>query len=312
MSALQKTLDEYLAVRRALGFELRKPSVALKNFVSFLEEKGASYITTELALEWAMQPKDAQPATWGAKLSMVRCFARYHRALDQRTEVPPDRLLPQRFVRKTPYIYSDDEITRLVNAAKKLPSPVGLRPWTYSTLLGLLAVTGMRISEALALNCDDVDLTKGVVTIQQTKFRKCRLVPVHPSTKRALRSYLRRRDGVHRRPKCPSFFVSDRGTQLTQSTVRWTFVKLSRQIGLREPAKSLGHGPRIHDFRHRVAVRILIDWYRAGVDVERNLPKLATYLGHAKVTDTYWYLSATPELLQLAAKRLQSTDDELQ
>jgi integrase len=311
MNPVRRGLKEYLAVRRALGYELRLATGALHNFVDFLEQRDAVHITTQLALAWAKQPKGAQRATWSTRLSMVRCFARHYAATDPLTEVPPDRLLACRIPRRNPYIYTDGEVGRLLAAARKLPSTIGLRPWTYSTLFGLIAVTGMRISEPLGLDGDDVDLDSGMITIRKTKFRKSRLVPVHTSTKRVLRAYARRRDQIFPRASCPSFFLSDRGTPLTQSTVRWTFVKLSCKIGLREPAKSHGNGPRLQDFRHRVAVRTLLEWYKSDVDVEQNLPKLSTFLGHAKVTDTYWYLSATPELLQLAADRLQPTKERL-
>lgn len=308
MSDLQKVLEEYLAVRRTLGFELRLAGGALHNFVSFLEQEGASFITTELALRWATQPIDAQPATWAARLGMIRRFAKYLSAADPRTEIPPQGLLPHRYHRKPPYIYRDEEIKRLIDATKKLGSSTGLRECTYSTLFGLLAVTGMRMSEPIALDRDDVDLTNGVLTIRRTKFGKSRLIPVHPSTQRVLRNYACMRDGIYPKPKTPSFFVSERGTRLTEWSVRWTFVQLSHRIGLRGPSDR--HGPRLHDLRHGFAARTLLGWYRAGMNVEKHMPFLATYLGHVHVADTYWYLQAIPELLQLAAMRLEHTEGE--
>jgi integrase/recombinase XerD len=309
MKNLRKALEEYLAVRRALGFKLTDAGYVLSDFLSFLERQGASHITTELALRWARQPVTVVPAYWAQRLGLVRRFAQYQAATDPRTEIPPQGLLPDRYIRKPPYLYSHREIVRLIEAAKRLPSATGLRPWTYSVLLGLLAVTGMRISEPIALDREDVDLTRGVLTVRQTKFGKSRLLPIHPSTQRALLSYARRRDRIHPRPKTPSFFVSDGGTRLTHWTVRWTFVRLSHQIGLRGPSDRFG--PRLHDLRHRFAVQTLLGWYRAGADVERHLPELATYLGHGHVTDTYWYLSAAPELLRLAAMRLGPTQGGL-
>lgn len=305
MSEIQKALEEYLAVRRALGFKLRDEGTILPKFVLFAEREGASFITTELALRWATQPKGVQPAQWARRLSMVRLFAQYRSAADPRTQIPPQGLLPYRYHRNPPYIYSDKEIMQLLKAAKGLLSARGLRPRTYSTLFGLLVVTGMRISEVIGLDDEDIDLNRGVLTIHRTKFGKSRVIPIHPSTRRMLRKYVRQRDEVHPKPKTPSFFVSDRGTRLTQCTVRWTFVRLSRQIGLRGPSDS--HGPRPHDIRHTFAVKTLLKWYRMGVDVERHMRELATFLGHVHVTDTYWYISATPELLRLAAKRLDRT-----
>ncbi|MBK5256086.1 MAG: tyrosine-type recombinase/integrase [Vicinamibacteria bacterium] len=203
-----------------------------------------------------------------------------------------------------PYIYSLAEIRHLMAATKKLHTTTGLRPWTYSTLLGLLAVAGLRVKEALGLNDqNDVDLGQGILTIRSTKFNKTRLVPLHPSTRDALRRYARRRDRIYPRPKTPSFFVSEWGTRLEHSCVSRTFYKLSRWVGLRGLTDH--HGPRLHDFRHAFAVRTVIHWYRQGVDVDPRMPVLSTYLGHGHVSDTYWYLSSVPELLRLASARLE-------
>jgi integrase/recombinase XerD len=305
MSDLQAALDEYLAVRRALGVKLRLAGRLLQRFVHFAEQEGASVITTDLALRWATQPADVQPAQWANRLGMVRRFAQYRRAVDPRTEVPPADLLPYRSRRPSPYIYSDDEVRQLIKAAAQLPSVTGLRPHTFATLFGLFAVTGMRTNEPLHLDRDDVDLTHAVLTVHGTKFGKSRYVPIHASTQRALQCYADQRDRLCPNPLSPSFFIAERGTRLTEWSLRWTFVKLSRQIGLRGPSDS--RGPRLHDFRHRFAVNTLLRWYRAGIDVERHLPELGAYLGHAHVTDTYWYLTAIPELLHLAAQRLEPT-----
>jgi integrase/recombinase XerD len=301
MNSLRKALEEYLTLRRSLGFGLRLTGGALHNFVSFLDQQGATRITRDLALEWAQLPTDAQPAQWANRLGMVRRFAAYRSAVDPRTEFPPQGLLPYCYRRKPPYIYRASEIRQLIHAAQQLPSSSGLRSSTYSTLFALIEATGMRISEPLALDRDDVDLAHGVITIRQTKFRKSRLVPVHISTQRALRDYAARRDRVLPTPKHPSFLLSERGTRLTECAARWTFVKLSRQIKLRGPSDS--HGPRLHDLRHRFAILTLLSWHRAGIDVEQRIPELATYLGHTHVSDTYWYLSATPELMRWAALR---------
>jgi integrase len=303
MSSLKKGIADYLAQRRALGFKLRKHDSVLSGFASFLKREGASYITTELALRWAKQPRNAQPAHWAGRLSIVRGFAQYWSATDQRTEIPPPRLLPYRYQRRAPYIYTDDEILRLLEAARRLPSATNLRGWSLSTFFGLLAVAGLRINEGTALNRDDVDLSQGVLTVRRTKFGKTRLVPVHPSTQKVLRQYARKRDQIHPQPRTPSFFLSESGTRLSEWSVRRAFIRISRQIGLRRATDS--DGPRPHDFRHAFAVKTLISWYRAGLDVERQMPLLSTYLGHTHVADTYWYLSAAPELLGLAAARLE-------
>jgi integrase len=303
MSGLDAALTEYLAIRRALGFELREVAGCLRNFVAFLHTQGASHITTELALRWATRPAEAQPSTWAWRLSMVRRFAAWHSAVERRTEIPPAGLLPHRYQRKKPHIYSDEEIEKLLREAARLASPRGLRAHTYTTLFGLLAVSGMRVNEALNLDRSDVDLGHGILTIRRTKFGKSRHVPVHPSTVDALKQYVEKRDRILSK-STQAFFVSEQGIRITDCMARYTFARLSQQLGLRVIAKSHGRGPRLHDMRHRFAACTLIHWYRAGLDVERELPKLATYLGHVHINETYWYLEAVPELLQLATDRL--------
>ena len=307
MRPLSQALQEYLSLRRALGYKLEEHGRALAQFVSFLAERGATYITTDLAVRWAAKPAHTQPTHRARRLRMVRLFAEYRSAEDPRTEVPPQKLLPDSYHRRPPYIYTDKQVRDLIKAADALPSTVrsttGLRARTYSTLFGLLAVTGMRISEALALNREDVDLTEGVITVQGSKFGKSRLVPLHPSSRCALQRYADFRDRIYLRPRTPSFLVDQRGRRLGYGGVLLTFRRLSREIGLRSPADS--HPPRMHDIRHRFAVRTLIRWYRAGVDVEQHIQELSTFLGHVEVSHTYWYLSAVPELMQLAAARLQ-------
>jgi len=303
MISLRKAVENYLTMRRSLGFKLRDMGYNLRHFVSFMEQQRASIITTELVLRWAQQPQDVQPALWAARLSFVRSFARYWSATDPRTEIPPMGLLPYRTKRATPYIYSNDEIQHLLKAARNLPPSTGLRPWTYYSLFGLMAVTGMRISEVIRLDHADVDLKQGLLAVRLTKFSKSRLIPLHPSTVKKLKRYLHRRDELYPRPLTARFFLSNQGTPLTDCMVRWTFVKLSRQIGLRKVGDSFG--PRLHDLRHRFAVTTLLHWYRTGVDVEQRLPMLSTFLGHAHVTDTYWYLSAIPELLAVTKDRLE-------
>lgn len=305
MSKLQTALDEYLAVHRALGFKLRVSGNLLQRFVEFATQQGATYITTDLALAWAKQPAAAQPAQWAHRLGMVRRFAVHCNAGDARHTVPPMDLLPYRYWRPDPYIYRDEEIARLLDAAGRLPSATGLRPQTFVTLLGLYVVAGLRVNEALRLDRNDVDLANGVLTIRETKFGKSRYVPLHPTTQRALQIYADRRDQICRELETPSFFVSDRGMRLTDWYVRSTFINLSREIGLRSAEDS--RGPRLHDLRHRLAVVTLLGWYQQGIDVERHMPQLSAYLGHAHVTDTYWYLTATPQLMHFALRHVERT-----
>jgi len=308
MSPLAQAVQDYLSLRRALGFQLRDVGRALVGFVAFLDQQGASAITIPLALGWAQATSSARPAEWARRLSYVRGFARYWSATDPRTEIPPWGLLPHQPHRARPYLYTDEEIGRLLDAARHLPPASGLRCWTYGCLLGLLAVTGLRISEALRLQPADVDWAEGVLTIHGTKFGKSRLVPLHASSLTVLAEYARRRDRFRAGRPIPRFFISDRGRPLEVSAVRRTFHELSRQTGLRGPQAS--HGPRLHDFRHRFAVQTLMQWYRSGQDVERRLPVLSTYLGHGHVRDTYWYLTACPELMGLATTRLEQRWEE--
>src|SRR6266568_1568332 len=309
MSTLRHALNDYLALRHALGFKLHDAHTLLSHFVGFLEQQEATWITTDGAMRWAIQPQHVQPAEWARRLRVVRGFAQYHSVVEPRTEIPPPELLPYRPQRRAPYLYSDAEIAQLLAAARQLPSVTGLRACTYATVFGVLAVTGMRLSEPLALDNDDVALDDGLLTIRHTKFRKSRCLPLHPTTQQALGRYVDVRNRVYPIPQSPAFFVSEQGTRLTTWAVRATFVRLSRQIGLRGPRDS--HGPRLHDLRHRFAVQTLVRWYQAGVDVDRHLSELSTYLGHVKVSDTYWYVSATPELLALATQRLEHTQRRL-
>jgi integrase/recombinase XerD len=304
MNSLREGVKDYLALRRTLGFKLRDEGTCLMQFAVFAEQQGGSFVTADLALRWATQPAESHPAHWARRLRMVRIFARYQQARDPRTEIPDPMLLPHRYRRRPPYIYSDDEIRRLMGAAAGLPSPTGLRAVTYSALFGLLAATGMRISEPIALNCADVDLGRGLLNLRETKCGNSRLIPVHASTTRKLNEYARFRKSLLPRSHSPSFFVSEADARLTHWTVRWTFVGLSRQVGLR--GKNDSHGPRLHDLRHTFAVNTLLGWYRAGLDAEVCMPRLAAYLGHSHIHDTYWYISAVPELLQLAAMRLDT------
>jgi integrase len=308
MSTLREASEQYLQLRRNLGYQLHDTGRLLENFVTFAERKGASHITTDLALRWAQQPSGVQSGTWASRLRVVRRFAVWLSASDRRTEVPPAGLLPGRYLRKRPYIYSDAEISDLVRAAGQLASTAGLKGRTYATIFGLLAVTGMRISEVIALDREDVDLDEGIVRIRRTKFAKSRLVAVHDSTRQVLAGYARERDRIVRRPAAPAFFLSEGGARVTACATRYNFAKVSREVGLRAPTagRRHGRGPRLHDMRHRFAVCTLLRWYRAGLDVEREIPKLATYLGHVHVNETYWYLEAVPELLELAARRLES------
>ena len=304
MTTLRVAVRQYLKLRRGLGFKLHEAGKALPKFITFLEQHHASVITSRLALEWAQQSSAVQSQEWARRLSIVRGFARHRSATDPRTEIPPDSLLPYRPRRARPYLYSEQEIRSLLGEARKLPGHGALRPWIYHCLFGLLSVTGLRLGEARNLQLQDVDLRAGLLTVRGAKFGKSRLVPLHASTCRVLADYLaRRKRHWGKRPVSSYLFVSNWGNRLDAGEIHRTFYTISRQIGLRGPTDS--HGPRLHDLRHRFATMTLLRWYRAGKDAERRLPTLSAYLGHVHVADTYWYLSAWPELMHEAMARLE-------
>jgi integrase len=296
--------EEYLAYRRNLGAQLRIEGQELLRFARWADQSGHSGpITTELALRWAALPQDRTQLYRARRLEVVRCFARYRAIFDPRTEIPPDRLLGPAHCRTAPYIYSARQIAEMLTAANALAPPNGLRPQTYRMLLGLLACTGLRISEALKLTRDDVDLQQGLLTIGRSKFHKSRLVPLHPSTAAVLRQYAGFRDHYHPLMQSKAFFLSESGKPLAYSTVRITFRRICRRLGWK-PGPT-GREPRIHDLRHTFVCRRVLAWYEAGADVEHSIAALSTYLGHRKVTDTYWYLTGIPELMAVAAQHFE-------
>ena len=306
MNTLREALREYLALRRSLGFKMHDASRVLPRFVAFMEEHQALHITVRLALEWVLQAKTVKPAERARRLGFIRGFARYRSASDPHTEIPLPELLPQASTRARPYLYTEQDVRGLLEAALQLPTrwpSTPLRPWVFHCLLGLLSVTGLRISEALGLKLDDVDLQQGVLTIRAAKLGRWRLVPLHSSAFSVLLQYLQRRKQFLGERRSDYVFVSRRGTRLDRGRVTRAFYALSRQTGLRAPG--VRNGPRLHDFRHRFAVQVLTRWYESGEDPARRLPALSTYLGHVCVAGTYWYLSNSPELMAQAMVRLE-------
>jgi len=302
MSPLREALDRYIALRRGFGYKLKCEAHLLARFVAYMEHQDTAIITTRLALDWATS--EAGPPTWPGRLSVVRTFARHLSSTEPRHQVPPTDILATR-QRRTPHIYTDQEIGSLLGAMLAVRSAKGLHPRTYYCIFGLLAVSGLRVGEALRLKRDDVDLDAGLLTIRDTKFGKSRLVPIHSTTAAVLADYARRRDALFSTPISPTFFVGEQGRALNHASLHLIFHTVARQLGLRHPGDA-HHGPRIHDLRHSFAVGTLLRWYRAGEDVEQLLPILSTYLGHTHTRDTYWYLSACPELMEHAARRLDA------
>lgn len=306
MTTLTERLEDYIAMRRSLGYDLSFAARVLRRFTAFADRKGADHITVDLFLHWKESFGNASNNTWSARLGMVRGFAGWLQGQDARTEVPPAGLIIGKLRRGRPYIYSEAEVAAIVLRASKLPSPYGLRGWTCSTLFGLIAVTGLRINEALALDYDDVDLDEGVITVRRGKNGTTRYVPVAPSTVARLRSYQAERSRLLG-PSTGAFFLMESGARPTDCCARYNFASVSQALGLRAPQRFCKHGrgPRIHDLRHTFAVRTIIGWYRKGLDPDREMIKLSTYLGHAKPEHTYWYIEAVPELLRLASKRAE-------
>ena len=298
MSELSRHLADYLRLRRALGFKLEFPGLVLPSLIGYLETAGAATVTTELAIGWAGLPRGVLPITWAHRLGAARGFALYLKTIDPATEVPPAGIWPSVTPRPRPYIWADSDIRRLLAAARTLHPP--LRAATYETLLGLVSATGMRLGEAIALDRTNADLDGGVLTIRDGKFGRSRLVPLHPTVTSALRDYGACRDRLSPTPKTTRFFVSTAGTPLRTSGVDHTFAQLTTALGLRTPDCH----PRIHDLRHSFAVRQLLQWHRSGEDPQARMPVLSAYLGHISPAGTYWYLTAVPELMELAATRL--------
>jgi len=302
VSALEQALADYLQLRHSLGHEMAEAGWLLPGLVAYLDTHGLPAVTIEAALAWAEQaPKSpaGQVTTVGPRrMTAARGFARYLSGIDPATEVPPPGLMPRRAPWRRPFIYSAADVDALLAQARAISAP--LRAATYQTLIGLLAASGLRIGEAIKLDRSDVDWAQGVLLIRESKFGKSRLVPLHPSSVQALQGYARLRDRLQPQPTEPAFFVSLNSTRLLYAVVQLTFRQLTGNAGIGAGAPS---PPRLHDFRHTFAVRTLLGWYRAGQDVQSKIPSLSTYLGHREPASTYWYLSAAPELLALAAAR---------
>ena len=304
MSTLRQTMEEYLRIRRALGFKLENAGRLLPQFLDYLESLDAETITIEHALRWATLPSDANPVWWGVRLTAVRGFARYLQAIDPRAEIPPRAVLPIGTGRRrpTPYIYSEEEITALMTAAGRWRPRLSAA--TMHTLIGLLTVTGMRIGEAIRLDRDDLDLEHGRLMIYNSKFGKSRQLPLHPTSIRALHRYLRRRDELHPHVDTHALLITATGKRLDRNNVERQFRQLRTRATL--AARPGSRPPRLHDLRHTFAVHTMLDSYRVGGNPVARVAQLATYLGHADPAASYWYLSATPDLLALAATRLEA------
>ncbi len=306
MTTFVEHLDHYIAERRHYGGDWSAAEWNLRPLVAFADAEGVEWITVGLFLRWKEQYGAASFLSWNNRLSAARGFTAWLKARDPRTEVPPKGLVPRRYQRPAPYIYSDDEIVRIVTEAAKLPSPRGLLGKTLATLFGLLAASGLRIGEALGLDDLDVDLDAAVLHVDNTKNGESRFIPITDCTADRLRTYRDERNRVLGTAPT-AFFTSESGKRLPKVTAEQRFARLSQAIGLREKQAggSIGRGPRLHDMRHTFATKTIIDWFRAGRDPDREMYKLSTYLGHKDPAGTYWYIEAVPELLELASERAE-------
>ncbi|MEU9523292.1 tyrosine-type recombinase/integrase [Streptomyces sp. NPDC048224] len=303
MTDLRQAVDDYLRLRRSLGHQMTEAAYLLPDFVRFMDDRGEQTVTIAAALDW-MKTREPEVITTVSprRITAVRGFARYLSGIDPATEVPPLGLVPYNRRRGQIFLYSDADITAIMTAAKQtIPQP--LRAATYHTLIGLLAASGLRIGEAIKLDRDDIDWTEGVLHIRESKFGKSRLVPLQDSTTNALREYDRRRDDLMPRIKDPAFFISLTGKRLIYACVHPVFRVLVDTAGVGPDAP---HRPRLHELRHTFAVRALLHWYRTEDNIQAKIPSLSTYMGHREPACTYWYLSAAPELLALAAARRDS------
>jgi integrase len=304
-ATMQVKVRKYIAERRAGGFALTIEERQLLRFARFVDRSGyRGPLTVQLASRWALASKAGRRLTAARRIEVLRGFARYCQTFDPATEIPPLALFGPGHRRLTPHIFTDRELRSLLTAAADLR---GLRGPTCAAIFGLIASTGLRISEATGLQRADVDLEQRLICIRHTKFGKSRLVPLHTTTAEALRRYVVRRDGDPASRASDAFFVFDRGRPATTPNLEYAFERLRQQLGWR--CRGALRYPRIHDIRHTFATRRLERWYRAGLDIDREILALSTYLGHAKVTDTYWYVTATPQLMAIAARRAQAAGD---
>jgi len=295
------SVERYLACRHSLGYKMSSQGYMLRNFAAFVDSQTkVDRLDTQLALRWACLSSSAAPLYCARRLEVVRCFARYLAVFDERTEIPPMGILGAAHRRIKPHIYTDEEIETLLRSCSMLMPPDSLRPLTYRTLFGLLASTGLRVSEALRLANKDVDLSRAVLSVNETKFHKSRIIPIHSTVVAALAAYMSERDRRWAVPVSDRFFRSSKGAPLPYTTVRHAFRTLVRRLGWSSNGER--KLPRIHDLRHSFASKRLRDWQRQGYDLMVMLPALSTYLGHVKVSDTYWYITALPDLLSDTAE----------
>lgn len=305
MKSLKHAVEEYINYRCSLGFILTHDKSILNQFVSYMKMKKATYVTREHAIALAKLNQHAARESWAVRLATIRRFAEYWVHMDPRTEIPTQCLGSCTYPRRAPYIYSYDEIRRILEYCEKSSSAYEIERYSYFTWYGLLATTGMRIGEVARLDRNDLNLAEGIITIHNSKFKKSRHVPLHGSTMDALKGYLNYRDHYIPKPKTSRLFIDHLGAALSAWRVRKIFRQLLSEVGIQ---RTFGGRPRIMDFRHTMAVNTLIRWHKRRVNMDQYIPLLSTYLGHVHLRHTYWYITATPELQRMVASRLKNNN----
>ncbi|MBD1401855.1 tyrosine-type recombinase/integrase [Pelovirga terrestris] len=302
-------VENYLIYRRRQGFDLKFDATRLRSFARFADTFSTKdHLTVALAISWAQSSKLPKPLTWSRRIAVLRGFAHFCLRDNPETEVPPNRLFGSTHRRLIPHIYTDIEINTLLRAAKGLKPDRSLRPATCECIFGLLAASGLRISEAVALTNKDVDLTTGVLHIREAKFHQQRLIPLHSTVTAALATYAVRRDQLISSAACDRFFLRQDGHPINQSSMLYALKSLCRQLGWLPRGDHRHH--RLHDFRHTFIVRSLLRFYEQGIAVNQAILALSIYVGHAKISDTYWYITGVPELMAIAAERFQLYSNE--
>jgi integrase len=299
---MKQQVQNYLSYRRSLGYQLHIEGQELLKFGSYVDsKKHRGPLTEDIAIEWAKSSKKASRFTWARRLEIVRCFAKYCCITESDTQIPGKGIFGKAHRRNVPYIFTKHEILQILDSTKYLVPEGGLRPISFSYLFSLLYVTGLRTSEALNLLPQDVDLIQGILWVRDTKFHKSRLVPLHKSTIQALANYCQLRSKYVPQSKLRSFFIIDDGKPITLRAVEYAFIKIRRLLGW--DVKFKNKMPRVYDLRHTFVCNRLLSWYEQGVDVQNVIPYLSTYIGHVKVSDTYWYISAIPQLMEIVSDR---------
>jgi integrase/recombinase XerD len=311
MKTLTRQLERYLLHRRGFGYNMEFTERVLRKFTEYANTKDQDRVTTELFLEWQANYGSADSNTWSRRLGMVRGFATWLQQMDGMSEIPPEGLVTGRTIRPKPYIYSAEEIVTIVTEAGRLSSPYGFRGLLWQTVFGLIAATGIRISEALRLDQADIELQCGSLAIRRSKNGQDRSLPIQPSVIERLSFYAAKRRQLIG-ASSHAFFVNEDGRRPGDCSARYNFAHVCQNIGLRSTQVHYkhGHGPRIHDLRHTFAVNTILGWFREGLNVDDQMFTLSSYLGHSSPENTYWYIEAVPELMQLAAERSEHRNRE--